>query len=126
MTYLKTLMLHAGIALLLIFVRFDRTRRWLRARALSKTRKRINDPNQVAAIISRTSRWIPGANCLTEALCCQAILLRNGFDAKMVLGLERQANSKLEAHAWIELDDAVIIGDNGKLDTYKTMKHRRD
>lgn len=125
MSSLKTFLLHAGITFLLLFVRFDRTRKWIRKRATAKTRKRVDDPKQVAKAVLRSSRWIPGSSCLTEALCCQAILLRNGYDARLILGLERTEPGKLDAHAWIELEDAVLIGDNGRLEAYKAMDDGR-
>ena len=122
--YLKIFALHMGIWALLPVFKFSRMRSWLRAKALTKLRRHMDDPRRLADMVSRTTRFLPGANCLTEALCCQTVLLRSGYASKMILGITRDDRRKLDAHAWVELDGEVVIGDNGELERYKTLRRR--
>lgn len=76
---------------------------------------------ETAAWASRT--WCavaPGANlCLVQALVAQRLLLADGHAPRLHLGAKRHRDEPFGAHAWLELDGSVIIGDNGELDDYR-------
>lgn len=123
MTFFKVFALHATITLLMPIAKFDRVRRWLKRRRSPNARCGAKTSEQLAATVVRTSRWIPGTSCLTEALCCHHLLRVNDFNASLVIGLERQGTGNLQAHAWVELDDVVVLGDNGRLDVYTPLEN---
>lgn len=53
-------------------------------------------------------RWID-ANCLPRALAAHWMLRRRGIVSKLCLGVAREKR-ELSAHAWIELEHAIVVG----------------
>lgn len=53
------------------------------------------------------SRWMR-ALCLPRALAAQAMLRRRGIVSRLCLGVARAP--ELEAHAWVELSQDVVVG----------------
>lgn len=56
--------------------------------------------------------WL--SNCLAEALAAQALLARQGLPARLVLGVARAEATPLLAHAWLECDGQVVVGEAGR------------
>lgn len=68
-------------------------------------------PEQIAWAIALTSRFIPGGrNCLVHALAATAQLRRDGYAARLCIGVDRRASNHLDAHAWVELNGRHVIG----------------
>jgi hypothetical protein len=65
---------------------------------------------RLARIVTVVGSHVPGASCLTQALALQLLMNRYGFDAKLRIGVTRNAAGGFEAHAWIESQGDVIIG----------------
>ena len=53
-------------------------------------------------------RWMQ-ARCLPRALAAQAMLRRRGIASRLCLGVAREPDG-LEAHAWVELAQDVVVG----------------
>jgi hypothetical protein len=66
--------------------------------------------NRVAWAVTETSRYVPRATCLTQALAARVLLVRKGYPAEVRFGLARDETGRLEAHAWVESDDDIVIG----------------
>lgn len=64
---------------------------------------------RIAWAVARTSRLVPGASCLTQALTTQWLLGAYGYSSTVRIGVSRNA-AHMEAHAWVEHDGRVIIG----------------
>ena len=47
-----------------------------------------------------TSRLVPGATCLTQALATQVLASRHGYEARLYIGVAKNEEERLEAHAW--------------------------
>jgi hypothetical protein len=67
--------------------------------------------DQVAWSVSAASHRMPKATCLVQALAIQFLLPREGYPANLRIGVKKDANGQLEAHAWVESEGRVI--DNG-------------
>ena len=65
---------------------------------------------RVTWAVTKTSRYIPRATCLTQALAAQVLLLRKGYPAELRIGVAIEDTGRLEAHAWVECDDQIVIG----------------
>ena len=76
----------------------------LRQTPNSNAIKRIVDGVQVG------SRYVPKATCLTQALAAQVMLSRRGYPATLRLGVIKDEQGHLEAHAWVESEGQIIIG----------------
>lgn len=67
----------------------------------------------VAWAVSRVSRAVPGATCLTQALAAQLLLSRRGYASRLRIGVARAPGDGLRAHAWLESDGLVVLGESG-------------
>lgn len=60
------------------------------------------------------SRHMPAVGtCLTRALAVQVLLTRRGYPALLHIGVVRGEEGHLQAHAWIESQERVVIGGSG-------------
>ena len=96
---------------------------------LARTRQEHRPPNARAAEANRRVGWavrsvasrLPGRNsCLIEALAAEAMLRRRGYECQLRLGVPRagSANAPFAAHAWIEHNGHVVIGEVQDLHEY--------
>jgi len=60
--------------------------------------------------VTRMSRYVPAATCLTQALVAVVMLEEAGAPASLRIGVTRKKSGDLEAHAWVESSGKVIIG----------------
>lgn len=62
--------------------------------------------------VNSVSHYIPGmkCKCLARALTTQVLMKRYGHTPKLQMGVAKTGEGKLEAHAWVEFQGIVIIG----------------
>lgn len=61
--------------------------------------------------VSAVSRRIPLlSRCLTQAVAAKILLARSGYPCLMRIGVGRNKNGRLEAHAWVESQGVVVMG----------------
>lgn len=70
-------------------------------------------PERIARMVAAASRVVPHATCLTQALAAQILLVRRGHDAMLRIGVARDHSGAFTAHAWIEQEGRVIVGERG-------------
>jgi hypothetical protein len=63
--------------------------------------------------VQATSRPNPFTTCLSEALTAQVLLQRNGYPAQVRIGVAKDVDGRLEAHAWLESGDQLVLGARG-------------
>lgn len=78
-------------------------------RSRSKPSQRVT-PQKVAWAVRAVSRYVPHASCLTQALATQAILAVFGISATLRIGVAPGGKGRLEAHAWLEYGNRIVIG----------------
>jgi hypothetical protein len=66
-------------------------------------------------------RTVPAASCLTQALAGALILCRNGYRPTLRLGVTKNKSGKFLAHAWLEHEGAIVIGDLRDLSRYASF-----
>lgn len=71
--------------------------------------------------VERARRAAPGTTCLTRALAAGWMLRRRGQPARIVIGVA-VASGKLEAHAWLELGETVIVGGEAEIGRYARLR----
>lgn len=117
-----------SIRLLLSFWRFDRTQRFLDR--TSSYRDLQTDADITIDRRVGTLRWAVRAvarrlfgdkPCLPQALGLQWLLRRRGYDTLLHIGVRKDDKGKLEAHAWLEKDDFVLIGGSSSRYTYAPL-----
>lgn len=67
---------------------------------------------QIVWAVRTTSRHVPQATCLTQALVVQRFLAKSGYHCRLRLGVAKDAVRGFEAHAWVECSDRVVIGES--------------
>lgn len=87
-----------------------------------KTRATSMTPVEIAAVISRVSRLVPGATCLTQAASAHYILKLYGHPSTIRVGVRPAKDNRFAAHAWLLHDDRIILGgDENSLAGYKIL-----
>jgi hypothetical protein len=63
--------------------------------------------------VETAGRHFPAiGTCLTEALAAHVLLARIGHQSNLQIGVTRDQNGKFVAHAWLEEDGAIVLGEN--------------
>nr|HEV7954946.1 lasso peptide biosynthesis B2 protein [Candidatus Acidoferrales bacterium] len=105
---LRTVILVAAIRLGLWVLPFRVVQRFtFKARKTKQTKYSVE---QFIWAVRATSRYVPRATCLTQAMAAQALLLRAGYTPKVKIGVAKNDKKLFEAHAWLVLGDQVLIG----------------
>lgn len=76
---------------------------------------------QIARYVSRISRFVPGASCLTQAVAAQRLLSVHGHSSHIRIGVKAEGKS-FTAHAWLLFRERVILGgDEDSLAAYAVL-----
>jgi hypothetical protein len=59
--------------------------------------------------------------CLPKALAVLVLFRRHGMEAELRLGVAREGDAPVRAHAWIESEGEVVIGGDVPLDEYTPL-----
>lgn len=78
-------------------------------------RLHLADVLYASAVVSRR---LPFATCLVNGLAGQYLLIRNGYHPTLHIGVKKETDRALAAHAWVTIDQQVVIGMIDDLDTY--------
>lgn len=91
---------------------------WVHRRRCAAGSGDIRRRMRIARAVARMSRLVPAASCLTQALAAQWLLRLRGERAQLCLGMTRSKSGHMEAHAWLEHDGGVLIGNLPHLGSY--------
>src|SRR6266545_1635612 len=70
---------------------------------------------RVAWAVTVSSRYVPSATCLTQALATKVLLCRRSQTAVPRIGVTRREKGEFLAHAWVESNGEVVIGGSESL-----------
>ncbi len=62
-----------------------------------------------------------GAKCLARSLTVHALMQRQGYDPKLQIGVIKSPIEELQAHAWVEYQGKVVIGNLSDLEKYGAL-----
>lgn len=72
--------------------------------------------------VKAASKRMPWAStCLTRGLAGQVMLGRMGKQTRLHIGVARDTENALKAHAWLEADGKVIIGADGDVSEFTQL-----
>ncbi len=71
--------------------------------------------------VKAASQYLPAATCLTQALAAKTLLTKKGYPADLRIGVLKTKEGQLEAHAWVESDGKIVIGDLPDLARYNAL-----
>jgi heme/copper-type cytochrome/quinol oxidase subunit 2 len=64
-------------------------------------------------MIVAASRYVPRATCLVQALAGYILFSKYGYSTSIKIGVLTE-NGEFEAHAWLEHDEKVVLGESEK------------
>ncbi len=71
------------------------------------------DAERVVWAVGTAGRYVLGARpCLPLAMATQWMLWRRGVSTELRIGVKRDASGRLDAHAWVEHDGRILIGES--------------
>lgn len=90
------------------------------AQTLARSQKSDDDAAKRAVwAVMAASRYVPRAGvCLTQALAAQTMLARRGHPALLRIGVVKDEERRLQAHAWLESGGEVVIGGAANLERF--------
>jgi Transglutaminase-like superfamily len=94
--------------------------------AASGRRRSYSSTDRLTWAIQSASRFVPRATCLAKAIALQALLARRGRVAILHLGVKTTRTAGFEAHAWLELDGQIILGEGAQQGFATLLSHRAD
>jgi hypothetical protein len=74
-------------------------------------RARRASSEQIVWAVRGVAARVPRASCLTQALAATLILARHGHAATLRVGVAKDPDGSLRAHAWLESEGAPILGE---------------
>jgi hypothetical protein len=77
--------------------------------------------HQTAWTIKRMSRLVPRVNCLTQAVAAGHLLAQRGIESDFNLGVKREPNGQIAAHAWVTVGETIVIGGKVNLRHYAPL-----
>jgi hypothetical protein len=88
---------------------------------------------KIAWSVRVASSYVPAATCLTQALTTVKLLTKFRQPANFRIGVAKNEEGKLEAHAWVESCGLIVTGDLPDLSRYTVLsplsevyQHERD
>lgn len=87
------------------------------AKHLASDQKKISI-QKIRSMIVNISKYVPRATCLVQALVGYILYTKHGYNTKIKIGVLTE-NGVFEAHAWLEYQGGVVLGQSEK--KYKTI-----
>lgn len=87
-------------------------------RAATPGTSRRPSAQHIAWTVRVASSLIPKATCLPRALAAQFLLIQYAHPAELKIGVARNEDGHLGAHAWVTSNNHILIGDVQDLDHF--------
>lgn len=81
------------------------------ARAMRVGSSNTHPIERIVWSVEAASRRVPQASCLTQAFAAALLLARNGHAVALRVGVAKNDDGSLRAHAWVESDGHTVLGD---------------
>jgi hypothetical protein len=108
---LESYLLLSSIRLGLWLLPFGRLQKFLSKTGSLKKLKIEIQIKQVTIAVNRASRYSPGnVKCLARALTTEFLLNKYGYSPQLRIGVTKGERGNLEAHAWVEEKEKIVIG----------------
>ncbi len=75
----------------------------------------------IIMVIKVVGRYLPFATCLVNGLSAQYLFGHYGIRSKLVIGVKKVEGGTLDAHAWVTIDDEVVLGEVEDLASYTSL-----
>lgn len=118
MMVLKSLFLTAYYRFSILFVPFSKLAKRMGTLNVESNEEPLGDRMRyvwkVRSSVMMTSKNTPWQSlCLVQALTAQRLLKKKGIENTVYLGLSKDKDQKVIAHAWIRCGDKIVVGEKG-------------
>jgi Transglutaminase-like superfamily len=113
---LKVVMLLFAARVALRFLPFQSARRLLVrvCRGSVETTAQAQEMERILQLTAAVGRRVPAiGTCLTQALTAYVLLDRRGYKTKLRIGVNKDRKGNFIAHAWLESDGRILLGELG-------------
>jgi hypothetical protein len=70
--------------------------------------------DRISWAVSNASHYLPWkSTCLVQAIAAKAMLKRRGVPSTLYLGVAKNGETQLQAHAWLRCEDRILAGQQG-------------
>jgi Transglutaminase-like superfamily len=76
-------------------------------------------PQRIAGIVNSAGRITPCSTCLSKALAGYTLLAKHGHKARLHIGVSKDDDRNLKAHAWLSHNGEVILGSVPDLERFQ-------
>jgi hypothetical protein len=104
---IKSLGLIALIRLMLYLLSFSRVRKFS---ARISGQKGNGDLVDLVWAVNVAGEYVPRSTCLSKAMAVQIFLSRHNYPSQLKIGVIKEDD--FEAHAWVEVEDEVVVGES--------------
>jgi hypothetical protein len=89
----------------------------------SKPKSRnLIDLSKIGRAIHSISHYLPGqVRCLAQALTAHFLICHYGYSPQLKIGFAKGEGGLIEAHAWVECQGQVVMGDSYDLPRFTTL-----
>lgn len=122
--YLETVCCLIGVKIGLCLLPFERMRRWAaRFDHVAGESAEMEEMRAIIEAIDRVGQFLAPlqVNCLPQALVGQRLLGYRGFNVKLKIGVLKNFGDQLVAHAWLEYQGRVVLGDLNNLEQFAPL-----
>jgi hypothetical protein len=81
------------------------------AEDIGTTESNWKEITSIIRSVRTVSRFVPHATCLTQALAASILIRKKGHTSEVKIGVTKDERSHLIAHAWLEKDGRIILGE---------------
>lgn len=104
----------------LSFARLRRLLSFLSRQTILTGSDRQIEVERIVWSVNKCSRYMPGVKCLARALTTEVLLNQYGHQPQLRIGVAKRLG-KLEAHAWVESQGRVLIGQLQDLSQFRVL-----
>ena len=121
--YSLTLMVVSLVRLGLWVTSYQRLRRLLlRPCPIDPQHDRLRTVARIVRAVGRTARLVPDGSCLTQTISCQALLSWIGIPSTIAIGVRKDGEGDIKAHAWLIWNDRVALqGNDGSVQVFSKI-----
>lgn len=77
--------------------------------------------DRIAWAVRVASRCVPAATCLPQALAVRMLCKQQGCSARLHIGVAKGERGQLEAHAWVESQGRIVVGNSPDLSRFAPL-----
>ena len=81
----------------------------------------VEEAERIAVLAKSATQMVPYASCLVTALTAETLLGIRGLHCTLKIGVKKSETKKIDAHAWLQVGETIIVGDLPDLPEYIEM-----